>query len=114
MAKPVRLQLSRKRGFNLQEHSRAVNGLEAVKVDRTTKWGNPFRVGMEVPMIGRKVQDRRHAFSLYVGFAPLSEKLVQAAKEELRGKNLACWCADDRCHATVLLTLANPALPAGG
>lgn len=39
---PVRLRLSRAKGFNLQEHSRAVNGLPAVKVDRSTKWGNPF------------------------------------------------------------------------
>lgn len=28
---------------------------------------------------------------------------------ELRGKNLACWCAlDAPCHADVLLELANP------
>lgn len=46
-ARPVRLQLSRKAGFRLQEHSRAVNGLEAVKVDRTTPLGNPFVVGSQ-------------------------------------------------------------------
>jgi hypothetical protein len=39
---PVRLQLSRHKGFNLQEHSRAINGLEAVNVARPGKWGNPF------------------------------------------------------------------------
>ena len=28
-------------------------------------------------------------------------------KEELRGKNLACWCPlDEPCHADVLLELA--------
>lgn len=37
---PVRLRLSRAKGFNLQAHSRAVNGLGAVKVDRSTPWGN--------------------------------------------------------------------------
>ncbi len=44
MPKPVRLQLRRNRGYRLQEVSRAINGLEAVKVDRTTRWGNPERV----------------------------------------------------------------------
>lgn len=30
-------------------------------------------------------------------------------RRELGGKNLACWCAlDARCHADVLLELANP------
>ena len=34
--------------------------------------------------------------------------LAQLAPEELRGKNLACWCPlDQPCHADVLLELAN-------
>lgn len=41
-AKPQRLQLSRKRGFNLQAASRTLNGLEAVNVARPSKFGNPF------------------------------------------------------------------------
>lgn len=45
MTRPVRLQLSRAKGFRLQEHSRSVNGLEAVNVARPSKWGNPFIVG---------------------------------------------------------------------
>ena len=44
--RPVRLQLSRKKGFNLQRVSCAVNGLPAVKVDRATRWGNPVYAGM--------------------------------------------------------------------
>lgn len=39
---PVRLQLSRKKGFDLQALSRATNGLPAVNVARPGKWGNPF------------------------------------------------------------------------
>ena len=35
--KPVRLKLSRKRGFNLQELSRGTNGLEAVNVARPSR-----------------------------------------------------------------------------
>jgi hypothetical protein len=38
---PVRIQLSRRKGFDLQAHSRAINGLPAMKVDRSTIFGNP-------------------------------------------------------------------------
>ena len=34
MSRPVRLRLSRAKGFNLQEHSQAVNGLPAVNCAR--------------------------------------------------------------------------------
>lgn len=45
MTKPVRLQLSRKRGFNLQEHSLSVNGLPAVNCARPSLYSNPFKIG---------------------------------------------------------------------
>ena len=44
MVKPVRLQLSRGKGFNLQAVSRGVNGLPAITVARPGKWGNPFHI----------------------------------------------------------------------
>lgn len=44
MTKPVRLQLSRRKGFDLQAVSRAANGLPAVNVARPAKWGNPFNL----------------------------------------------------------------------
>jgi hypothetical protein len=87
-----------------------------VKVDRTTKWGNPFVIGEVADLAGGlKVQDRRHAFVLYRSVAPNNEQLVAEARAELKGKNLACWCPlldpkypnDDICHAAVLLQIAN-------
>lgn len=34
--------------------------------------------------------------------------LRAAAREELRGKNLCCWCGpQEACHADVLLIIAN-------
>lgn len=42
MTAPVRLQLSRRKGFDLQALSLATNGLPAVKVDRSTRFGNPL------------------------------------------------------------------------
>ncbi|MFG1364706.1 DUF4326 domain-containing protein [Xanthobacter versatilis] len=103
---PRRIQLSRAKGWRLPPNS--------VKVDRSTKFGNPFVPGKDNPFLpGRKVEDRRHAWRLFQGYAPHNEKLVAAARSELRGKNLACWCPlpepgePDTCHAAVLLAIAN-------
>ena len=86
----------------------------AVYVGRSTKWGNPFVPGKDNPFLpGRKVEDKRHAFTLYRSMAPLAPGLVNAARAELAGKDLACWCpvpmyaADGECHADVLLEIAN-------
>jgi hypothetical protein len=86
-----------------------------VKVDRTTKWGNPFVPGRPAPFgptRGQVVADKRHAFVLYRSMATMNKKLVEDARAELAGKNLACWCArddpnEDACHAAVLIRLAN-------
>ena len=41
-------------------------------------------------------------FAAHLLNGPLSDDL-----EELRGKDLVCWCAPLPCHADVLLRLAN-------
>jgi hypothetical protein len=118
--KPVRLQLSRRKGFNLQAWSRQVNGLEAVNCARPGGYGNPFVVG-EVPSLAfaaytnSRIESVAESVDLYrrlclKNFAKFDcvDRLL-----ELRGKNLACWCAlpkpgePDICHAAVLLELAN-------
>jgi hypothetical protein len=107
MTRPVRLQLSRARGFNLQERSRAVNGLPAVNCARPTKLGNPYRVGIHgtAEECVRKFEADWHTALSHV----LGCVLVQNTLDKLRGKNLACWCELDEpcCHADVLLELAN-------
>lgn len=38
----------------------------------------------------------------------LSMANIDLIKEELKGKNLACWCAtNEPCHADILLNIAN-------
>jgi hypothetical protein len=110
MSEPVRVQLRRTKGWRMPENT--------VKVDRTTKWGNPFIPGKPCAFTGgRPVQDKRHAYVLYRAVAPDNEELVAAARAELAGKNLACWCpverysTDGHCHADVLLELANAPEP---
>lgn len=98
---PVRIQRKRIKGWRMPEG--------AVYVGRPTKWGNPFIPKHDNPMLpGRIVEDKRHAYSWYFGSAPQNETLINAAKKELAGKDLACWCPlDQPCHADVLLKLAN-------
>jgi hypothetical protein len=127
MTRPIRLQLSRKRGFNLQELSREANGLEAVNVARPSKWGNPYRAVNESDRAAA-VEKFRRLFStspsrlrhmaLAVangrpGFGEAALLDMKLALPELRGRNLACWCSlpaegePDICHAAVLLEIAN-------
>ena len=122
MTKPVRLRLSRRKGFSLQAHSRAVNGLPAVNVARPSRWGNPFaRKRMEatiqeVKSKGIPVCRDWRSLSIETFTSLLHEdaplRMGYPTQEEirrhLRGKNLACWCPlDVCCHADVLLRLAN-------
>lgn len=114
--KPARLQLSRAKGFELQKHSQRVNGLDAVNVARPGQWGNPFVVGLD----GTREECVDFFTALLVGHVHLTAQIeftelkeirsrMLRNMEELRGKNLACWCVKDSkpCHADALLLLAN-------
>lgn len=98
----------------------------AVRVDRRTKWGNPFKVEhysreraitayrylVERPAadgFGKFVRNGA-GWNWYVRFQTktgTAERVEDIAKRELRGKDLACWCAPQACHADVLLEIAN-------
>lgn len=99
--KPIRIRLSRKKGFNLQETSRKFNGLDCVKVDRTHRfWGNPHVVGKHGTI--------DECLELYKAYLDAAKSMYpekwKIEIEKLKDKNLACWCANDaKCHADVLL-----------
>lgn len=122
MTRPVRLQLSRRRGFNLL--SLATNGLEAVNVARPGKYANPHRIGLcGVCGVEHSREDAIAEFEAEVSPPEVRARIAAA----LRGKNLACWCrlcerhkpgglplgeTCDKCapcHADVLLAIANKA-----
>lgn len=101
---PERIQLRRVKGWRLPERARSVA--------RPTKWGNDFPVGFVCDLnIGGihsfvVVRDRGHAVDLFISWQARS--LERAARTELAGLDLACWCPlDEPCHADVLLALAN-------
>lgn len=105
---PVRIQLRRTGGWSMQFTSYALNGLPAVKVDRTTMWGNRWMVGTRSNSLGRDIETIEEAVDVYRRVMFAEPHMVGWARERLRGKNLACWCRlDARCHADVLLEIAN-------
>jgi hypothetical protein len=60
--------------------------------------GNPFVIGRD--------GSRDEVIAKYRAWIVRQPALL-AALHELRGKNLVCWCAPERCHAEVLIELAN-------
>jgi hypothetical protein len=104
---PQRIQLRRTRGWRMPTNT--------VKVDRTTKWGNPFYVAI-APEEGNfndnywclGAEEAVAKFRRFLGETTKGARLFDEAKTELRGKNLGCWCREgDPCHGTVLLEIAN-------
>jgi len=93
---PQRIQLSRKKGWRMPENT--------VKVDRSTKWGNPFKVGID-GNVNEVMEKYRKWLNAFAFVSPLEyAKIIDL----LRGKNLACWCKlGEPCHADVLLEIAN-------
>ena len=106
MTKPVRIQLSRAKGWRMPPNT--------VKVDRSTKWGNPFIVGKHGAN-PRCVDLYRKLMAGYVCLTTgnvikqtMARDHVDKHIKELCGKNLACWCRfGEPCHADVLLEIAN-------
>ncbi len=120
--KPIRVQLSRAKGFRLQSHSHALNGLPCARVDRATIFGNPYVIGK--PVDRRLIVKWGWNFSAD-GFHVECKDAVEAVahfrhallwdgaihdflRSELGRHNLACWCdLGTPCHADVLMFVAN-------
>lgn len=112
---PSRIQRRRTAGWKMPEG--------AIYVGRPTKWGNPFQVvrdGRFWTVVDNNGVDYREPIN---GWAEKSTAIIRSVElfemdvqlglapyplEELRGHDLACWCATGQpCHADVLLRLAN-------
>lgn len=98
MDKSVRVQLKRTKGWKMPGNT--------VKVDRSTRWGNPYCVGEKVSLAivkrwgwvfspsGKTVvcADAAEAvgrFRLCVGF---DESIHPFIRKQLKGRSLGCWC----------------------
>lgn len=103
---PKRIQRSRAKGWRMPDG--------AVYVGRPTKWGNPFAVGDNVQASSSDpiavCFSTSEAVETYrsVLATPSMAKFRAEIAQELRGKDLVCWCAlDQPCHADILLKIAN-------
>lgn len=65
-----------------------------VRIDRRSRWGNPFKLGRD--------GDRSEVIALFAAHLNREPSLI-AGLEDLRGKVLACWCHPERCHGEVLI-----------
>ena len=87
----------------LNKHSSKDHGIHfhqsSVYIGRPSKWGNPFTIGRD--------GDRAQVILKYKEWIVQQPELIKAAKAELRGKNLTCFCAPLACHGDVLMQIAN-------
>lgn len=72
---------------------------DAIYIGRGTKWGNPFVIGKDGTREEVVEKYRRYFFE--------NQELMQACFEELRGKDLVCFCTPKACHGDILLKEAN-------
>lgn len=121
-----RIQQKRTRGWRMPANARGVA--------RPSRYGNPFRIGGLVRDPGysggpahpyeegllpegrhgtvtiRRVKDAADAVDLFRTYITFHDDGWDPAliRQELAGKDLACWCKPGTpCHADVLLQLAN-------
>jgi hypothetical protein len=119
VSRPVRIQRKRTPGWRMPP--------DTVSVDRSTEWGNPYRVYRTVEektgavewwvegddgvwRFKTKEEAVAKAVALFTAWLehPAREKHRARARLALRGKNLACWCPEgSACHGDALLRLAN-------
>lgn len=119
---PKRIQLRRTKGWRKPEG--------AIVVSRPSVWGNPFHIDRyALDLSLRLYADMVRGFWNPSVFGPgcpgafiddtyarrvhwlsaIDGHPWDAARSSLGGHDLACWCRPEaRCHADILLELANP------
>jgi hypothetical protein len=115
---PARIQRKRLPGWRMPAG--------AVYVGRGSKWGNPARVVQRPDTGGWHVEhdrggnvgvfptrDAAHLVAVdgYRQHLAAHPELAAAARTELVGRDLVCWCRPEQtCHADVLIDIANTVL----
>lgn len=71
----------------------------AVLIDRTTRFGNPYRIGPDGTRTECIAQFERDTLN--------DPEFIELIRNELCGRDLVCWCWPKPCHGDVLLRIAN-------
>lgn len=70
-----------------------------VYVGRTSKWGNPFHIGIH--------GDRSEVLLRFENYVFERPALMKAMRRELSGKVLGCHCSPLPCHGDLIARIAN-------
>ncbi len=70
-----------------------------IYIGRGSPWGNVFKIG--------KDGDRREVIELYKWWFVQQSGKVQAARTELKGRILGCYCSPLGCHGHFLAQVAD-------
>lgn len=78
-----------------------VNDPGAVYIGRPTKFGSPFRKGID--------GTRDECIAKHREWVYTQPELIAAIKKELKGKHLGCWCRPKKnnCHGDILAWIAD-------
>ena len=81
---------------------------DAIYIGRGSKWGNPYshKKGTKADEV---VSTREEAIATtkYRQYLEEHPELKEAAKKELKGKDLVCFCKPAACRGDILLEVAS-------
>jgi len=78
---------------------------DAVYIGRGSKWGNPYS-HLKNTKAHFLVETREEACEKYILWFCDQPELINSL-DELRGKDLVCFCSPLKCHGDMLIELAN-------
>lgn len=82
--------------FNIRDPHKPI---DAIYIGRGGDFGNPFRIGID--------GNRDQVCEKFERFIMSKPELIAKVKQELKGKNLICFCKPLRCHGDTLIRIAN-------
>lgn len=122
---PERFQLSRAKGWRMPAGG--------IRCDRTTPWGNPYRVVKDTIgwwcmldrqngllflsdglLFASERETRAQAILMHRELIDRDAALLAAARDALSGHDLGCWCGlNEACHVDTWLQLVNTPIAGG-
>jgi len=83
--------------INIRHDRSVLDEPDVVRIDRATKWGNPYVIGRDGSRAEVIAKYRARLWrEIRAGRVDLDELAA------LHDRRLACWCAPEPCHGDVL------------
>jgi len=76
---------------------------DAIYIGRPTPFGNPFKIGEQITREGAV-----EAYQELINWSKIhNPAFIHMLIDNLKGRDLLCWCAPSPCHGDIILTLVN-------